>query len=58
MEDLWKQHSDEMETLEGNIINIHGHQCTVEFQPSTDQPWQNWASNELNQAATYPSSLC
>lgn len=50
MEDLWRQHTDEME-----IINIHGHQCTVEFQPSADQSWQSWASNELNQAATYPS---
>lgn len=55
MEDLWRQHTDEMEIHEGNIINIHGHQCTVEFQPSADQSWQSWASNELNQAVTYPS---
>jgi hypothetical protein len=55
MEALWKQHSDEMQLLEGNLITIHGHLCTVEFQPSTDQSWQSWASNELNQAATYPS---
>lgn len=54
MEDVWQQHIEEMEILEGNIINIHGHQCTVEFQPSADQSWQSWASNELNQAATYP----
>lgn len=55
MEDLWRQHTDEMEILEGNIINIHGHQCTIEFQPSADNSWQSWASNELNQAAAYPS---
>lgn len=55
MEDLWRQHTDEMEVLEGNVLNIHGHHCTVEFQPSADQSWQSWPSNELNQAATYPS---
>ena len=55
MEDLWKQHTDKMQLLEGNLINICGHQCTVEFQPSADQSWQSWANNELNQAATYLS---
>ena len=55
MEYLWKQHTDEMQLLEGNLITICGHQCTVEFQPSADQSWQSWANNELNQAATYPS---
>ena len=55
MEDLWKQHTDEMQLLEGNLIVICGHQCTVEFQPSADQSWQSWANSELNQAATYPS---
>ena len=37
MEDLWKQHSDEMQLLEGNLINLCGHQCTVEFQPNPVQ---------------------
>ena len=55
MEDLWKQHSDKMQLLEGNLINLCGHQCTVEFQASADQSLQSWANNELNQAATYPS---
>ena len=55
MEDLWKQHSEEMLMLEGNILNVCGQQCTLEFQPSADQSWQSWACGELNQAATYPS---
>ncbi|KAJ7365214.1 hypothetical protein OS493_007866 [Desmophyllum pertusum] len=55
LENLWKQHTDEMALLEGNIITVCGKKCTVEFQPSTDMCWQSWANNELNQAATYPS---
>ena len=55
LEDLWKQHTDEMDMLEGNIITIAGRKCTIEFQPSADMCWQSWANNEINQAATYPS---
>ena len=55
MEDLWKQHTEEMLVLEGNILRVCGHQCTLEFQPSADQSWQSWANGELNQAATCPS---
>ena len=55
MEDLWKQHTEEMKVLEGNVLTVCGQQCTTEFQPSADQSWQSWANNELNQAATYPS---
>lgn len=55
LEDLWRQHTDEMALLEGNLLTIAGKQCTVEFQPSADMSWQNWANNELNQAATHPS---
>ena len=55
MEDIWKQHSDEMQIMEGNLLTVFGCQCTVEFQPSAEQSWQSWANNELNQAATYPS---
>ena len=55
LEDLWKQYTDEMAMLEGNVITIAGKQCTVEFQPSADMSWQSWANNELNQAATHPS---
>ena len=55
MEDLWKQHTEEMKVLEGNVFTICGQQCTTEFQPSADQSLQSWANNELNQAATYPS---
>ena len=55
LENLWKQHTDEMALLEGNIITVCGKQCTVEFQPSADTSWQSWANNELDQAATYPS---
>lgn len=55
LDDLWKQHTDEMAVIEGNILTIAGKKCTVEFQPSADMCWQSWANNELNQAATYPS---
>ncbi|XP_078372353.1 uncharacterized protein LOC144656016 [Oculina patagonica] len=55
MQDLWKQHTEEMLLLEGNVLNVCGRQCTLEFQPSADQSWQSWANGELNQAATYPS---
>ncbi|XP_068690926.1 uncharacterized protein [Montipora foliosa] len=55
LEDLWKQHTNEMALLEGNMITVCGKQCTVEFQPSADMCWQSWANNEINQAATYPS---
>lgn len=55
LEELWKQHTDEMALLEGNISTVCSKQCTVEFQPSVDMCWQSWASNEVNQAATYPS---
>ena len=41
MEDLWKQHTDEMLVLEGNILNVSNHQCTLELQPSADQSWQS-----------------
>ena len=55
LENLWKQHTDEMALLEGNISTVCGKQCTVEFQTSADMCWQSWANNELNQASTYPS---
>lgn len=37
MEDLCRQHTDEMKVLEGNVLTICGQQCTTEFQPSADQ---------------------
>lgn len=55
LENLWKQHTDEMALLEGNVSTVCGKKCTVEFQPSADMCWQSWANNELNQAATYLS---
>ena len=55
LESIWKQHTDEMEMLEGNVFNVCDRQCTLEFQPSADMSWQSWANNELNQAASYPS---
>ena len=54
MHDLWKQHTEEMKMLEGNVLTVCGKKCTVEFQPGADMSWQSWAANELNQAATYP----
>ena len=55
LEDLWKQHTEEMSMLEGNVLVIAGKECTVEFQPSADMCWQSWANNETTQAAMYPS---
>lgn len=55
LENLWKQHTEEMTILEGNKLTIAGKECTVEFQPSADMCWQSWANNETTQAATYPS---
>ena len=37
---LWKQYTEEMQTLEGNTLTINGEQCTIEFQPSADQGQQ------------------
>ena len=54
LQSIWKQHTDEMEMLEGNVFVVSNKQCTVEFQPSADMSWQSWANNELNQAVTYP----
>ena len=55
MEVIWKQHTDEMEVIEGNIFKVAGLNCTIEFQPSADQSWQSCANNETTQLATYPS---
>ena len=55
LELLWKQHTEEMALLEGNVFTVCGKKCTVEFQPSADMCWQSWANNEIKQAATYPS---
>ena len=55
LESIWKQQTDEMEMLEGNVFNACDRQCTLEFQSSADMSWYSWANNELNQAATYPS---
>lgn len=55
LEDLWKQHTEEMSMLEENVLVIAGKECTVEFQPSADMCWQSRANNETTQAATYPS---
>ena len=52
---LWKQHTQEMEMIEGNVIHVNGEKCTVEYQPSADQAWQIWADNVLPASATYPS---
>ena len=55
LESIWKQHTDEMKMLEGNVFNVCDRQCTLEFQPNADMSWQSWANNELHQAASYPS---
>ena len=55
LESLWQQHTDEMVLLESSVFTVCGRECTVQFQPSADMSWQNWACNEVNNAATYPS---
>ena len=55
LESIWKQHTDEMEVLQGNVFHVSGKQCYLELQPSADMSWQSWANNELNQATTFPS---
>ena len=51
LQSIWKQHTDEMEMLEGNVFVVSNKQYTIEFQPSADM---SWANNELSQAVTYP----
>jgi hypothetical protein len=55
LESLWQQHTEEMVLLESSVFTVCGRECTVQFQPSADMSWQNWACNEVNNAATYPS---
>lgn len=55
LELLWQQHTEEMLLLESSVFTLCGRDYTMEFQPSADMSWQNWACNELNQAATYSS---
>ena len=55
MSELWKQHTEEMKILEGNVLKVCGKECTVESQPGADMSWESWAANELNQAAILPS---
>ena len=33
---LWKQYTEEMQILEGNILTINDEQITMEFQPRAD----------------------
>ena len=53
MEEIWRQHAEEMKVLEGNVLTVCSQQCTAEFKPSADQSWQSCANNELNKAAKY-----
>ncbi|CAH1274778.1 Hypp9322 [Branchiostoma lanceolatum] len=55
MEDLWRQHTEEMALLEGSTFTINEAIVTFEFVPSADQKWQCWANNETTNAATFPS---
>ena len=55
MENLWRQHTSEMQVLQGNVYKVAGKEIILEFEPGADQSWQAWANNELNNAATNPS---
>jgi hypothetical protein len=56
LQSLWYQHTQEMLLLEASVFTVSGKESTIEFQPRADMSWQSWACNEVNQAATYPSS--
>lgn len=57
LEDLWKQPTNEMVLLEGNIITVCSKQCTVEFQPSADVFAK--LGEQRNQSGCYlPISAC
>ena len=55
---LWKQHSDEMNLIEGNIFHITNEKVTFSFVPGGDTAWLCWAANVLPSSATYPSPFC
>ena len=54
---LWKQHSDEMQLIEGNIFCINDEKVTFSFIPAGDTSWLCWAGNVLPTSATYPSPI-
>ena len=54
-ENLWQQHTEEMQLIQSNVFTIRNEKVTFEFQPSADQAWQCWAANVLTQSASYPS---
>ena len=58
MEVIWKQHTDEMEVIEGNIFKVAGLNCTIEFQPSADQSWQSCANNENHTIGNLSFTIC
>lgn len=53
MSELWKQYIEEMKILEGNVLNVCGKECIVEFQLGVDMLWQSWVVNEFNQVVIY-----
>ncbi|XP_065639723.1 uncharacterized protein LOC136072530 [Hydra vulgaris] len=52
---LWKQHSEEMKLIEGNVLNINNIKTSFKFVPSADISWLCFAANVLPTSATYPS---
>ena len=54
-ENLWLEHTEEMNIIENNVLHVNGETITVEFQPSADQAWKCWAASVLPASATYPS---
>ena len=55
---LWRQHSEEMELIEGNLFYINNEKVTFSFVPAGDTSWLCWAANVLPTSATYPSPFC
>ena len=54
----WKQHSDEIQLIEGNIFCINDEKVAFSFIPAGNTSLLYWADNVLPRSATYPSPFC
>ena len=52
--DLWRQHSEEMLLIEGNVFEFQGEKSTFEFVPAADIAWLVTATNCLPCSSRYP----
>ena len=54
---LCRQHSDEMNLIEGNIFHINNEKVTFSSVPGGDTAWLCWVANIFPASATYPSTF-